>query len=88
MTPRYGILIQLAHMLAQAFLDWCIARDVFSEPFTFTVPGECVSGLEPEYEGVLVTISPIKKRHSEVKFTELSVVQAVRSTIGNKEYKP
>lgn len=88
MTPRYGLLVQLCQLLAQLFLDWCNARDKFDEPFTFIVPGECVTGLEDEHVGVLVTISPIKKHETQVCFDELSVAQSVRSTIGNKDYRP
>lgn len=61
MTARYGILVQLAQILTQAFLDWCSQRDVLDEPFTFIVPPECLTGLEPEYSGVLVTLTPIKE---------------------------
>jgi hypothetical protein len=58
---RYGILVQLAHLLAQAFLDWCTDRDVPTEPFSFVVPTACVIGLDAKHTGVLVTITPIEK---------------------------
>lgn len=32
-----------------------------SEPFTFTIPGDCATGLETEYSGVLVTVAPVRK---------------------------
>lgn len=60
MSARYGTLVQVSQFLAQAFLDWCIAQGFFHEPFSFIVPGECVTGLEPGYTGIQVTITPIR----------------------------
>lgn len=88
MIARFGLLVQMAQLLAQLFIDWSNARQTFNEPFTFMVPRSAVSDLKPEYTGVLVTISPIRKHESMVNITELGVVQAVRGTIGNKLWKP
>lgn len=56
MGVRYGILVQMAQILAQAFIDWCIAKDKFID-FSFLVPRECVTGLDDGRRGVIVTIA-------------------------------
>jgi len=59
---RYGILVQMTQLLAQLFLDWCIARDRFTEPFSFMVPREALSDAPDNDTGYLVTITPVKKK--------------------------
>lgn len=88
MIARFGLLVQMAQLLAQLFIDWNNSRQTFNEPFTFMVPRSAVSDLNPEYEGVLVTISPVRKQESTINITELGVVQAIRGTIGNGRWKP
>lgn len=60
MSPRYGILVQTAQLVAQLFIDWCISKDLL-KPLKIVVPGECLENLEG-YAGVEVTIAFIKKR--------------------------
>ncbi len=89
MHVRRGLLVQTCQLLAQLFLDWCVQRDVFNEPFSFVVPIETVdASLNPDYTGVMVTVAPIKKRVARVRITPQSVVHSIAGTIGDKNYQP
>jgi hypothetical protein len=61
-TPRYGILVQMAQLLAQLFLDWCVARDRITEPFSLLVPRDVLSDAPDNDVGYQVTITPVKKK--------------------------
>jgi hypothetical protein len=89
MRVRRGLMVQQTQHLAQLYLDWVAATGMNSdEPVNFMVPRSALDGLDPKYDGIFITISPAKKRVSTVNFTELGVVQAIRGTIGNKDWKP
>lgn len=57
MIPRYGILVQMASILAQLFIDWCRERDAEPLSLSITIPAACVTGLDDGQTGIKVTIS-------------------------------
>jgi hypothetical protein len=59
MIPRYGILVQMAQLLAQLFLDWCKERDEEPLSLSITIPSACVTGLDDGHSGIKVTITTI-----------------------------
>ena len=88
MKVRRGLLVQTAQLMAQLYLDWCVARGVFDEPFTFLVPRETLDNLPEPYRGVFITVSPAKMGESVYNLTPLGIVNGIAGTIGDKRWKP
>jgi hypothetical protein len=61
MTARYGILVQMAQLIAQLFLDWMAAQAEPADSFSFLVPAETVENAPTGLEGFMVTVTPMKR---------------------------
>ena len=85
MLPRYGLIVQMAHLLAQLFLDWCAGGNSIREPFAFVVPKSALTGLPDECEGVLVTVSTLK--HPKGRLDKQAITRSIYERIRKKYRK-
>lgn len=85
MLPRYGLIVQMAQFLAQLFLDWCAGEKTMREPFAFVVPRSALTGLPEEFEGVLVTVSALKRTNG--RLNKQAITRSIYERIRKKYRK-